>query len=190
MPRPAHRLRLAAVLALAALAPGCSGCSQKKDPAAASPGSGAGGDTTERPSPLKAGVKVPLPPGWSALVAADGSFQAGPPGQPVLRVDVRRGEGDRLPSAEALAESVREKFSQFQVSLDQEEGDAQVSLVRITLAPNLADGGIGPEAPALLGARRVADDLFLCATLPGASAEQVHLATEACRNIQVQAAPQ
>jgi hypothetical protein len=134
-------------------------------------------------------VKVPLPSGWSALVAADGSFQAGPPGQPVLRVDVRRGEGATMPSVEALTASIRQQFSEFQVSLDQKEGDEQVALVRITLSPKLADGGLGPHGPALLGARRVGDDLFLCATLPGASTEEVRLATEACRDIQVQAAP-
>jgi hypothetical protein len=134
-------------------------------------------------------VKVPLPTGWSAVVAADGSFQAGPPGQPVLRVDVRRGEGEKMPSLEELTESIRKQFADFQVSLDQEEGDEQVALVRITLAPKLADGGLGPHGPALLGARRVGEDLFLCATLPGATPEEVRLATEACRDISVQGAP-
>jgi hypothetical protein len=134
-------------------------------------------------------VKVPLPQGWSALVASDGSFQSGPPDRPVLRVDVRRGEGRKMPSSEELADSVREQFSQFEVSLDQEEGDEHLALVRITLAPKLGDGGIGPHGPALLGAKRIGDDLFLCATLPGASTEEVRLATEACRDIQVQAAP-
>ncbi len=94
-----------------------------------------------------------------------------------------------MPSVEELADSIGQQFAEFQVSLDQEEGDDQVALVRITLAPKLADGGLGPHGPALLGARRVGADLFLCATLPGASAEEVRLATEACRDIQVQAAP-
>jgi hypothetical protein len=176
-----------AMLALAALAVGCP--EKKKEAPVPPQGTGASEGSTERPSSPRAGVKVPLPPGWSALVAADGSFQAGPPGQPVLRVDVRRGEGEKMPSSEELAASIREQFSQFHVSLDQEEGDDQVSLVRITLAPKLDDGGLGPHAPALLGARRIGNDLFLCATLPGASTEDVRLATEACREIQVQAAP-
>jgi hypothetical protein len=107
----------------------------------------------------------------------------------VLRVDVRRGEGEKLPSVEELAGSIQQQFADFQVSLDQEEGNEQVSLVRITLAPKLEDGGLGPHGPAMLGARRVGPDLFLCATLPGASAEEVRLATEACRDIQVQATP-
>ncbi|WP_321549981.1 hypothetical protein [Hyalangium rubrum] len=140
-------------------------------------------------SPQRAGVKVPLPQGWSASVAADDSFQAGPPGKPVLRVDVQRGEGAKMPSVEALADSTREQFSGFEVSLDQEEGDENLALVRITLAPRLDGGVIGPHAPALLGAKRIGEDLFLCATLPGADTEEVRLATEACRDIQVQAAP-
>lgn len=176
----------AAALALAVLA---AGCSQKKEASAPSKEVEASTQETERLSTPRAGVKVPLPPGWSALVAADGSFQAGPPDKPVLRVDVRRGEGAKMPSLEELAESIRAQFSGFQVSLDQEEGDEHIALVRITLAPVLADGGLGPHAPALLGARRVGEDLFLCATLPGASAEEVRLATEACRDIQLQAAP-
>jgi hypothetical protein len=104
-------------------------------------------------------------------------------------VDIRRGEGAKLPSVEELTDSIRQQFSDFQVSLDQEEGDAQVTLVRITVAPKLTDGGLGPHGPALIGARRIGEDLFLCATLPGASGEEVRLATEACREIEVQAAP-
>jgi hypothetical protein len=174
------------MLALAMLA---AGCPEKKEAPAPSTGRGLTGGTTEHPSPLRAGVKVPLPPGWTALVAADGSFQAGPPGRQVLRVDVRRGEGEKMPSVEALTDAIRQQFSEFQVSLDQEKGGEQVALVRITLAPKLTDGGVGPHGSALLGARRVGEDLFLCATLPGASTDEVRLATEACRDIQVQVAP-
>ncbi len=174
------------MLALAAL---LAGCPEKKQAPASPQGPGSSTEGPERPSPQRTGVKVPLPPGWSVLVAAEDHFQSGPPGHPVLRVDVRRGEGAKMPSPEALADSVREQFSQFEVSLDQEEGDDRVALVRITLAPRLGDGGIGPHGPALLGAKRIGDDLFLCATLPGANTEEVRLATEACRDIQVQAAP-
>lgn len=185
MRRSAHSAALAAVLALTALA----GCKGSKQGSAASAADASTPGPSERVSPQRAGAKVPLPDGWSASVAADGSFQAGPPGRPVLRVDIRRGEGAQMPSSEKLADSVREQFSQFEVSLDQEEGDDQVALVRITLAPKLEDGGLGMHAPAMLGAKRVGEDLFLCATLPGAETEEVRLATEACRDIQVQAAP-
>lgn len=186
MKRAPHSALRAAWLALALLA---AGCPEKKETPAPSTGSGASEGTTERPSPIRAGVKVPLPQGWSALVAADSSFQSGPPGRPVLRVDMRRGEGEQLPSVEELTGSIRQQFSDFQVSVDQEEGDEQVTLVRITIAPKLSDGGLGPQGPALIGARRVGEDLFLCATLPGASGEEVRLATEACRDIELQPAP-
>ena len=185
MPRAAYTVRLAARLALALLAAGCS----KKMEKDVVPGSDASVGATEQLAPLRAGVKVPIPPGWSALVAADGSFQAGPLGEPVLRVDVRRGEGAKMPTVEALTASIRQQFSGFQLSLDQEEGDEQMVLVRVTLASKLPDGGPGSRAPMLLGARRLGDDLFLCATLPGANSEDVRLSTEACRNILVQPAP-
>lgn len=174
----------ATVLALALLS-GCKGCKQEEaTPSASSADSGA------RPSSPRAGVKVPLPDGWSAQVAPDESFHAGPPGQPVFRVDVRRGQGEQLPTAEALADRVREEMKGYEYSLDQEEEEANsYALVRITFAPKLADGGVGAHAPGFFGARRVGSDLFLCASLPGASTEDVRLATEACRDIQVQPAP-
>jgi hypothetical protein len=119
-------------------------------------------------------------------VAADESFQAGPPGKPVLRVDLRPGEGASLPSPEQLTDFLGKPFRDFEVSLDQEEGTRALTLVRMTIAPRWTDGGVGPEAPALLGAKRVGADLFLCASLPGATAEEVRLATEACRDISLQ----
>lgn len=174
------------MLALALLA---AGCPEKKQAPDSPQGKGPAASTTERTSPPRTGVKIPLPQGWAALTTSEDSFQSGPTGRAVLRVDMRRGEGAKMPSAEQLGDSVRDQFSQFEVSLDQEEGDDKLALVRITLAPKLGDGGIGQHGPAMLGAKRIGDDLFLCATLPGATIEEVQLATEACRNIQVQAAP-
>ncbi|SEL05642.1 hypothetical protein SAMN05444354_103416 [Stigmatella aurantiaca] len=181
-----HSLGWAAALVLALPAAGCRCGTKEPAPARPLPAAEAGG---ERPAAGKAGVKVPLPPGWSAVMAADGSFQAGPPGTPVLRVDIRRGEGAARPSSEALAESAREQFSQFEISLDQEEDEENLALLRLTIAPKLPDGGVGMHAPVLLGAKRVGEDLFLCASLPGAGMEDVRLANEACREIQVQSAP-
>jgi hypothetical protein len=181
-----HSLGWAAGLALALAGTGCRCGETPSEPPRPPPVADAG---EERPAAGKAGVKVPLPPGWSAVVAADGSFQAGPPGTPVLRVDIRRGEGASRPSSEALAESAREQFSQFDISLDQEEDEENLALLRLTLAPKLPDGGVGMHAPMMLGAKRVGEDLFLCASLPGAQMEDVRLATEACREIQVQGTP-
>ncbi len=173
----------ATLLALSLLG-GCKGCKQEGSaPAEARP------DGSAREASPRSGVKVPLPDGWSAQVAPDDSFQAGPPGRPVLRVDLRRGQGAQKPSADDLADRVREEFKGYEVSLDQEEETEAYSLLRVTMAPRLADGGIGVQAPGFFGARRLGEDLFLCASLPGASPEDVLQATEACRNIEVQAAP-
>ena len=112
----------------------------------------------------------------------------------MLRVDIRPGAAEQLLDPEKLADSVSAQFAQptadwkwgFAVSLDQEEGDSRRSLVRVTLAPKLPDGGVGPAWPALVGAKRAGKDLFLCSTLPNVSAEEVRLATEACRDIELQ----
>ncbi|MFP2924534.1 hypothetical protein ACLESO_04830 [Pyxidicoccus sp. 3LG] len=122
-------------------------------------------------------------------MAPDDSLQAGPPGRPVLRVDLKRGQGEQLPTVDALADRVREELKGYELSLDQEEETDTYSLLRVTFAPKLPDGGVGLQAPGFFGARRVGSDLFLCASLPGASPEDVRLATEACRDIEVQAAP-
>lgn len=182
MTRSLLRAALVAGLALAV----SSGCRKKEEPA---PVQAADSDASARPVAPRAGVKVPLPPGWSAQVAADGSFQAGPPGKPVFRVDIRPGEGEQMPSSEKLHEELLKKMPDQAISLDQEEDEPTVALLRVTLAPKLADGGVGPHAPALFGARRVGADLFLCATLPGVTYEDVRLAAESCRAIEVQAAP-
>jgi hypothetical protein len=177
----------AALVALALGVHGCKGCQQQRpeeEPAVVVPEAQA---PEGRPAPQRrVGVKVPMPPGWSAQVAADGSFQFGPPGRPVLRVDLRPGQGEKLPSPDELAQSLEKSFAGFERSLDQEEQGEDFSLLRVGLAPKLADGGVGADYPALFGARRVEKDLFLCATFPGVSAEEVRLATEACRGIEFQ----
>ena len=182
MTRSLLRAALVAGLALAA----SSGCRKKEDPAAPQ---AADSGTSARTAAPRSGVKVPLPQGWSAQVAADGSFQAGPPGKPVLRVDIRPGEGEQMPSSDKLHEELLKRMPEQAISLDQEEDEPNVALLRVTLAPKLADGGVGPEAPALFGAKRVGTDLFLCATLPGITYEDVRLSAESCRGIEVQSAP-
>lgn len=184
--RPAVRQPVRAVaLALAVLALGCPDKDKQPPP-------GAEREASPPPRPAaqrRVGVKVPMPEGWTAQVASDGSFQFGPPGRPVLRVDLRPGQGEKLPSPDALAESMLEPFKPFTFSLDQEQSAEDFTLVWVTLAPKLEDGGAGESWPALFGAKRVEKDLFLCATLPGATAEEVRLAAEACRGIEFQQPP-
>ena len=173
----------ATLVALCWLAAGCGGCQQKEEvpvtPEPAAP--------EQRPAPpRRVGVKVPMPPGWSAQVAPDGSFQFGPPGRPVLRVDLRPGQGATLPAPEALLQTVQQSFAGFEHTLEQQSGGADFSLVRVLLTPKLEDGGSGASYPALFGARRVEKDLFLCATFPGVGADEVLQASDACRGIEFQ----
>ncbi|HYO59328.1 hypothetical protein [Archangium sp.] len=175
----------AALVALSVLATGCGGCQERQPeeppvtPEAEAP--------EQRPMPpRRVGVKVPMPPGWNAQVAQDGSFQFGPPGRPVLRVDLHPGQGSALPSPDELAQTMAKSFQGFEHSLEQKEGGEGFSLVRVTLTPRLEDGGMGARYPALFGARRVEKDLFLCATFPEVTADEVNLASEACRGIEFQ----
>ncbi|MBF5045402.1 hypothetical protein FGE12_23550 [Aggregicoccus sp. 17bor-14] len=190
--RPRREATRLGAAAAAVLALGCSGRGGDAASVAQEPPD-AGVAPRGSPAP-RAGVKVPLPPGWTAQLGADGSFQAGPAGRAVLRVDIRPGAGAQLPDTETLAASVPQQFAQptadwkwgFAASLDQEEGDARRTLVRVTVAPKLPDGGVGPQWPALVGAKRAGDDLFLCSTLPNVTGDEVRLATEACRDIERQ----
>ena len=172
-----------ALVALAVLAPGCEGCR--------APAPQNGEDTAEaadasQSSTRRVGVKVPMPPGWSAQVTPEGSFQFGPPGHPVLRVDLRSGQGASRPSAAALAQSLQKAFVGFERSAEQKEDGEDVALVRVMLTPHLGDGGVGHAYPALFGARRVDKDLLLCATFPGVTADEAREAAEACRGIELQ----
>jgi hypothetical protein len=134
-------------------------------------------------------VKVPLPTGWSAQPEEDGSLRFGPPHHPVLRVDLRTGEGSALPSAEELTQLLARAFEGFARSDEQLEEGEDVVLVRVMLAPRRGDGGVGEAHPAFFGARRVERDLFLCASLPGVTADEVREAAAACQGIHVQPPP-
>jgi hypothetical protein len=172
----------AALVALCWLAAGCGGCQKEEAPVAPE-----AAVPEPRPVPQRrVGVKVPMPPGWTAQVAQDGSFQFGPPGRPVLRVDLRSGQGSTLPAPEVLLQSVEQSFEGFSHTLEQQTGGADFSLVRVMLTPKLEDGGMGARYPALFGARRVEKDLFLCATFPGVSDDEVLQASDACRGIEFQ----
>ncbi len=180
-----RQLVRAAGVALAVLAAGCGSCQQQQPEEPHVPPEA--GVPEQRPGPQRrVGVKVPMPPGWTAQVAQDGSFQFGPPGRPVLRVDLHPGQGSALPSPDALTQTMEKSFQGFEHSLEQKEEASDFSLIRVTLAPRLEDGGPGARYPALFGARRVEKDLFLCATFPGVTDDEVLQASEACRGIEFQ----
>lgn len=182
MSRLARGRRAAALVVLAALAPGCEGC-HSPAPASEAP---AAGEPDASSSTRRVGVKVPMPPGWSAQVTPEGSFQFGPPDHPVLRVDLRSGQGAAMPGAAALSQSLDKAFAGFERSSERREEGEDVVLVHVVLTARLADGGVGHAEPALFGARRVERDLLLCATFPGVTADEAREAADACRGIELQ----
>jgi len=160
-----------ALLCLTAVA--VAGCPSKKKSEPAAPSATDGRAAVA--------VKVPLPPGWVAVGNDDGSLRLGPPGQSILRIDPKPGQGDALPSPSELERGFRQALDGAQVSeIDHEDKD-DVSLVVLSVSP--ADPKAGEPAVVLLGAKRVGTDLYLCATAPGARAEDVKLAAGACREI-------
>ena len=174
--------RFARVAGIAVLAAqGLAGCRDQAPVARAAPVS---------PAPpaavMRAGVKVPLPPGWTAQLAPDDSFQAGPEGRPALRVDIRPGDAEQLPTLEALKAALPARLRDFTVRFTQEEAGPGLVLLAVTLTQSIQDGGAESGGPALFGAKSVGQDLFLCASLPGATRPEVQLAFAACREINVQ----
>jgi hypothetical protein len=140
------------------------------------------------------GVKVPLADGWSARLGTEQSLNFGPPGRAVLRIDLRPGAAASKPDSAELARL-------FVAGLDggaatvtakkDQDGYSWVSL-RLALGPAPATGGRDAGAagePALLGAKALDEDLFLCATLPGASEAEVESAARACEGISYSAVP-
>ena len=124
---------------------------------------------------------MPLPDGWSAQLSEDQAFRAGPPGHPVLRIDLRPGQGAALPSSDALASALKGSLRRAQLTLTEQATRSDFALVVYLLTPaTRADAGPSSEAPGLVAAKRVGSDLFLCATTPGATEEAVDLAARAC----------
>jgi hypothetical protein len=138
------------------------------------------------------GVKVPLADGWSAGLGAEQSLTVGPAGRAVLRIDLRPGAAASKPDSTQLARL-------FAAGLDggvapviakkDQDGYSWVSF-RLALGPppGARDAGAAGE-PALLGAKVLDDDLFLCATLPGASEAEVASAAKACEGISYSVGP-
>ena len=136
--------------------------------------------------PVRAGVRVPLPDGWTARVGSDQSLRAGPQDRVVLRIDQRAGERREFPTARELEEGLRASVPGAHVERISAVEEADFVIVQLKLYPP-RDGGARP-VPIALGARRMGDDLFLCATEPGASEDEVEKAALACGQL-AQAAP-
>jgi hypothetical protein len=146
-----------------------------------------------RPSPpvlpvVDAGVQVRavpppqlplnLPPGWVVNAGADGVVRASSPrGQPVLRAELQRGVG--LPTANTLRTGflgglrhLRERSENF---------TSAPGFVAMRFVLGEPDGG-APETDALLSATALGEDTLLCASLPGATREELDAVQAACQS--------
>ena len=126
------------------------------------PGDGSTGNAA------KVGLKIPMPDGWQAQPAGDGVLQVGPVGRPVVRIEHRP----------ALAVP--------------DAGDVPNELmadgVKVLGELPLADGWlIRYQVPgleqAMIGARHLSTGALLCASLPGASLDEVKQAAALCTNV-------
>lgn len=174
----AHHLRVRWVgAAVVFLAVGLTGCpDQKAEPA---PKNEATRHEATAPAGRRSGVKVPLPEGWTARAASEELLAVGPAGRDVLRIELRPGQGSQLPSAEELVERLRGSLDGVNVETVDARTTPENALAVLRLS-STADGGAPRTTLALLGAKRVANDLFLCSTTPGASEEDVKAAAAAC----------
>ena len=133
-------------------------------------------------------VKVPLPEGWTAHAGPDQSVTIGPEGRPVLRIDPKPGRGDARPDSSALASLFAKDLKEDPrviIAPKEQRDEATFSSGQLALT---APGG-GQPRTVLLGAKRVDSDLFLCATLPGASDAEATAAMRACGNLSYEARP-
>ncbi|MCI0569539.1 MAG: hypothetical protein L0Y66_02195 [Myxococcaceae bacterium] len=177
-----HARRMLAVLALVG-----AGCERAAPPApdSGAPELPAAPDERPQAGTGARGVEVPMPPGWTASLGPEQSFQAGPPRSPVLRIDRRAHAAASLPTAEELREEFASSLRAARLeNVEKEQGEA-LSLVFFDVVPTETDGGRGRARPGMLGAKAVGDDLFLCASLAGASAGDVRAAATACRELTV-----
>lgn len=191
-------VRRLGLLGLLIIAPACP---RKQDPPDA-------GTPPEKIEGTRVGVEIPMPAGWRARVAADQSFQAGPSGMALMRIDREVGAAAALPSPHQLRGRLEEALAPLQLISVHEESSKGLSLVSFRVAPPEDDAAIssedGDEAstdqdatdpermepePGVLAAKVVGRDLYLCASLPGAGPADVEAIAAACRALTVRAAP-
>jgi hypothetical protein len=131
-------------------------------------------------------VKVPLEDGWSARIGPEQSLAIGPAGRAVLRIDLRPGAARERPMAEELARLFRGSMADAHLAEEGRREEEGFSMVRFTLS---ADGGGAGRTRVRLGAKAVGDDLFLCATAPGATDAELDAAERACEGIAYSTGP-
>lgn len=175
--RAARLRRKAAGAAL--LAAACLGCPEERGAPPSQPDAHA--------PPATRGVKVPLEDGWSARLGPEQSLSIGPPGRFVLRIDLRPGAAAERPAAAELVRLYRRSFDEGRLAEEGRREEPGFSMVRLSLAGG-ADGG-GGRMRVRLGAKAVGEDLFLCATAPGATDAELEAAERACEGITYSTGP-
>jgi hypothetical protein len=123
-------------------------------------------------------IALNLPSGWVVTAGADGVVRAsGPRGQPVLRAEVQRGVG--LPTQATLRTGflggllhLRERSE----SLVEAPGFIAVRFV-------LAEPDAGADTEALLSATALGEDTLLCASLRGATHQELDVVQTACQAV-------
>ncbi|MBX5484313.1 MAG: hypothetical protein IRZ16_21030 [Myxococcaceae bacterium] len=158
---------------LAALLFGLSGCPKEQ---ARSPDAGA------RPNGASAtvGLRVRLPPGWSANPAGTDALVAGPKGRGVLRI--QRSNEEELPSPEELARGFSENATGLAIEpLDSRRTDDWVAWrARLKSADPKASQATWTV---LLAARKAHEGIYLCSTEPGATDAEVAAAADVCAHL-------
>ncbi len=141
-------------------------------------------------SPLDAGVlsrasappqiSLNLPAGWVVTAGADGVVRAsGPRGQPVLRAEVQRGMG--LPTQATLRTGFLGGLRHLRERSESVVEAPGFIAVRFVLAE--PDAGAGADTEALLAATALGEDTLLCASLRGATHEELDMAQTACQAV-------
>ena len=139
---------------------------------------------------MRVGVQVPMPPGWTARIGSDQSFQAGPSGTSLMRIDRHPGAASALPSPETLKEGLVKSLGAdgFKTISQEEQDGFSLIAFEVAAAPNVDGGAASAPQPGVLAAKAVGRDLYLCASQPGAGAADVRAITQACRELTVRAA--
>jgi hypothetical protein len=158
-------------LAATALALAVAGCR----PAPATPPLDAG-PQVRAATPTQ--IALNLPQGWVVSTGADGVVRAtSPRGQPVLRAEMQRGVG--LPTASTLRTGFLGGLRHLRDRSDRTVESPGFIAMRFVLAE--PDGG-APDTEALLSATALGEDTFLCATLRGATREELDAVQAACES--------
>ena len=123
-------------------------------------------------------LSLSLPPSWTVNAGADGVVRAYTPrGQQVLRAELQRGVG--LPTVDTLRRGFLGGLSHLRErSTRVSEGPGFIALRFVLAEP---DGGT-PETEALLSATALGEDTLLCATLRGATGEELDAVQSACQS--------